>query len=103
MTRHNGGEPAAGRHLRAWARAAGFTDVVSSAAAWCFSTPEERAWWGGSWADRVVSSALAEQAIAAGLASRTDLEEMSAAWRAWSEEDDGWFAVLHGEILCRSR
>ena len=24
------------------------------------------------------------------------------AWRAWAAEPDGWFSVLHGEILCRA-
>jgi hypothetical protein len=24
---------------------------------------------------------------------------MSAAWRRWAAHDDGWFAVLHGEIV----
>ncbi len=26
---------------------------------------------------------------------------MAAAWREWGTREDGWFAVLHGEILCR--
>ena len=25
---------------------------------------------------------------------------MSAAWRAWADDEGGWFAVLHGEVLC---
>ncbi len=29
------------------------------------------------------------------------LEAVAAAWREWGAREDGWFAVLHGEILCR--
>ena len=42
-------------------------------------------WWGGMWADRVVASAFAEQAVERGFATRADLEGMSTAWRAWSD------------------
>ncbi|MCL2535880.1 MAG: methyltransferase domain-containing protein, partial [Nocardiaceae bacterium] len=54
IARANGGEPDAGRRLRAWAHAAGLEDVVSTASVWCFSSDEDREWWGGSWADRVL-------------------------------------------------
>src|SRR5262249_51078888 len=66
IARANCGEPDAGRYLRAWARQAGFTRVEASASAWCFATPEDRAWWGGLWADRITRSALAAQAISEG-------------------------------------
>lgn len=99
VARGNGAEPDAGRQLLAWARAAGYSDVVSTASVWCFATPDDRAWWGGLWADRVTSSAFAEQAQAGGLASTDDLERIAAAWRNWAASPDAWFAVLHGEIL----
>jgi len=98
VARSNAAEPDAGRHLLQWARAAGFAHVDASASAWCFATDTDRAWWGGMWADRVVASAFAEQAVTKGFATRPELEEMSAAWRAWSQSPDGWFAILHGEI-----
>ncbi|GAA1832051.1 methyltransferase domain-containing protein [Luedemannella flava] len=99
--RANGGEPDAGRRLLSWARAAGFTDVTATASTWCFATPEDRAWWGSMWADRIVTSALADQLVTSGAATRADLTRISAAWRHWSAHPDGWFAVLHGEILAR--
>ncbi len=95
----NGGQPDAGSHLRHWCRAAGFGAVEASATAWCFATDEERAWWGGLWADRVTTTSLADRAVELELASRADLEEMAAAWRAWAAQPDAWFAVLHGEVL----
>jgi ubiquinone/menaquinone biosynthesis C-methylase UbiE len=97
----NHGEPDAGRFLLAWAHAAGFTDVQASASVWCFATPDDRAWWGGIWADRITKSAIAAQAVEIGAASVGQLEEMAAAWHRWADHPDGWFAVLHGEILCR--
>jgi SAM-dependent methyltransferase len=101
VARHNGGEPDGGRHLRAWARAAGFTDLSSSASAWCFSQPADRLWWGDLWADRMTESALGARAVEIGLVSADELQEMAAAWRRWAAHPDGWFGLLHGEILCR--
>ncbi|NUW38934.1 methyltransferase domain-containing protein [Nonomuraea rhodomycinica] len=102
VARGNGGEPDAGRRLLAWARAAGFEDVTATSSTWCFATPEDRAWWGGMWAERVLGSAMAEQALATGAATRDDLVRMADAWREWAADGDGWLAVLHGEILCRA-
>jgi SAM-dependent methyltransferase len=100
--RANGGEPDAGRRLLSWARAAGFDDVTATASTWCYATPEERAWWGGMWADRIVESALARQLVDDGLATTADLQRISLAWRTWSDADDGWYLVPHGEILARA-
>jgi len=102
VARANRGEPDAGRYLLAWAHAAGFTDVRAGASTWCFSTPEDRGWWGDLWADRVTESAISAQAVEIGAATRDELVEMADAWRSWSAEPDGWFAVLHGEILARA-
>jgi SAM-dependent methyltransferase len=101
LARANGGEPDAGRRLLAWAHAAGDGDVAASASTWCFATPEDRAWWGGLWAERITSSALADQAIARGLSDRDELASLAGAWRAWAASPDGWFLVPHGEILWR--
>ncbi|MFJ9320254.1 methyltransferase domain-containing protein [Streptomyces globisporus] len=101
VARGNGGEPDAGRRLLSWARQAGFTDITPTAAAWCFATPESRAWWSGLWADRTTDSVYAELAVAGGHASAEQLAEISGAWRSWGEEGDGWFMVPHGEVLCR--
>lgn len=99
--RANGGDPDAGRRLRSWALAAGFTDVTSTSSTWCFASDEDRHWWGGMWADRMSESAIARQAVDSGLATTAELAEIAAGWRRWAEAPDGWFSVLHGEILCR--
>lgn len=97
-----GGQPDAGRRLLSWAREAGFTDVTTGASTWCYATPESRQLWGGSWAERVLHSGIAERALSTGAATRADLERISAGWLRWSAAEDGWFGILHGEILCRA-
>ncbi|MDI3417361.1 class I SAM-dependent methyltransferase [Streptomyces luteolus] len=97
----NGGEPDAGRRLKSWALEAGFTDVTATSSTWTFSTPQERAWWSGLWAERTTDSSYARRATESGHADEAALHAISAAWRTWGEQADGWFAVLHGELLCR--
>lgn len=99
--RANGGEPDAGRRLLAWARAAGFDDVTATASTWCYATPDDRAWWGGMWADRILESALARQLVDSDLATVADLQDISDAWKRWADDGDGWFLVPHGEIIAR--
>ncbi|MFI0086855.1 class I SAM-dependent methyltransferase [Streptomyces bobili] len=101
VARANGGEPDAGRRLKSWALEAGFTDITATSATWTFGTADERAWWSGLWADRTLASAYAERATAGGHADAARLRAVSDAWREWGKREDGWFAVLHGEILCR--
>ncbi|KAI0916528.1 hypothetical protein AcV5_002996 [Taiwanofungus camphoratus] len=62
---------------------------------WCFSTPEERAWRGRLWPDRMESSAFAQQALDGGHAFKEELERIVQAWREWIASGDGWC----GEIL----
>lgn len=99
--RANGGEPDAGRRLLSWAHAAGFTDVTATASTWCFAAPDDRRWWGGMWAERMLHSDLARQLMAAGAATEEDLRRVSEGWTQWAAAADAWFAVLHGEIICR--
>ncbi|MFJ2784550.1 methyltransferase domain-containing protein [Streptomyces sp. NPDC093249] len=101
VARANGGEPDAGRRLFSWAREAGFTDVTTTAATWCFATPEERAWWSGLWADRTTGSVYADLAVSGGHTTADALESIADAWREWGTREDAWFLVPHGEILCR--
>ncbi|MGV9709101.1 methyltransferase domain-containing protein [Gordonia sp. NPDC003424] len=97
----NAAEPDAGRRLLAWAHAAGFTDVTPSASVWCYATPEDRAAWGGMWAERVYS-AMGQMALERGLATEADLADISTAWRDWAAHPDGWIVIPHGELLARA-
>jgi ubiquinone/menaquinone biosynthesis C-methylase UbiE len=101
VARSNGGEPDAGRRLLSWAREAGLSEVTATSSTWCFATPEDRAWWGGMWAERILESDMARQAITSGAAGQADLRRISAGWLAWADAPDGWLSLLHGEILCR--
>jgi SAM-dependent methyltransferase len=102
VARANGGEPDAGRRMHAWAREAGLGDITVSTSTWTYATPEERTWWGGLWADRTVKSSYAANATGGGHATHEELERIADGWRAWAADPDGWFAVIHGEILCRA-
>jgi SAM-dependent methyltransferase len=82
-------------------------DADYAAMTWYPEVPELAEWlelyrtiaWSGTWADRVTSSTLADQAVGYGLATRADLDRIAAGWRAWGAEPDGWFGVLHADIL----
>ncbi|NTW42039.1 MAG: methyltransferase domain-containing protein [Cellulomonadaceae bacterium] len=99
----NGAEPDAGRHLVHWAHEAGFdpADLTPGAGVWCYATPTDRTWWSQVWAERVTSSAFAQHAVRHALADDVALEVLADAWRAWGRSQDGWFAILHGELLAR--
>ncbi|MBO3738424.1 class I SAM-dependent methyltransferase [Actinoplanes flavus] len=102
VARGNGGEPDAGRRLLSWARAAGFTDVTATASVWCFADDEDRRWWGGMWEERVLRSEMAATALRIGAATEAGLERISAGWRRWAGDPDGWLIIPHGEIICRA-
>ena len=72
-----------------------------STSVWSYATPEERAWWGGVWADRILTSSITRQAVDGGHATLDELADIAEAWTRWAADDDGWFAILHGEILLR--
>ena len=99
--RSNGGEPDAGRRLQAWAHEAGFGRVVTTASVWAFANNDDRTWWGGMWADRVLQSAFAGDAVGKGFATQDDLERISQAWSEWSVNPDALMMMPHGEILAR--
>lgn len=98
MARANGAEPDAGRRLASWANAAGLRGVDVTAAVWCYSTPEQRAWWAGQWAERVLTGAFVAQAAAHGV-GQAELAALAGGYRQWAVEPDGWFVVVHGDLL----
>ena len=82
--------------------AAGLSRLTPSASAWCFATPDDRAWSAETWAQRSTDSPLADRAVELGVASRDELEEIAAAWRAWAAEPAGCFLVVHAEVLAEA-
>lgn len=99
--RWDGGEPNAGRHLKAWANAAGFSEVDSSGSVWVFASDAEREWWGESWAVRATESSFAAHAIESGHSNPAELRSLAQAWRDWVADRDGWMLMPHGEIIAR--
>jgi ubiquinone/menaquinone biosynthesis C-methylase UbiE len=101
VARRNGAEPSAGRHLLAWAREAGLSDVTFTTSTWTFATPDDRAWWAETWAERSTATSLASQARDYGVATRDELAAIAEGWRAWAADPGATFTVVHGEILAR--
>ncbi len=99
VTARNGHNARIGPSLLGLAHAAGFDDVVVSSTCWTFADPESRQWWGGLWADRVRLSRFAEQAVAYGLSTTEELEQIAEAFLSWAASSDAVFVVPHVEIL----
>jgi ubiquinone/menaquinone biosynthesis C-methylase UbiE len=102
VTRRNGAEANAGRHVSRWMSEAGFTDVTISTSTWHYSTPEERHWWADGWCRRATESDFASQAQDYGLASRAELASIADAWAWWADQPSGFFMVPHVEALGRA-
>ena len=78
--------------------------ITATASVWCYSSPDERAFWSKLWADRLLDpspSSFAKNAIADGFATPKDIDDFVEGWREWGSEEDGWYTHTHGEILCR--
>jgi ubiquinone/menaquinone biosynthesis C-methylase UbiE len=101
ITSRNDADADAGQHLASWVSEAGFALVEESFSTWTFDEPDERTWWGGLWADRVLHSEFASQGVEYGLTSFAELSTLSDAFRSWSELGDSTFNVEHVEVLAR--
>ncbi|EMD40176.1 hypothetical protein CERSUDRAFT_112386 [Gelatoporia subvermispora B] len=90
------------RRLVSWAMEVGFRrdSITATASCYCWSSPEERQYWGGSMSERVTGS-LKDTAIAGGFATEEELEAMAEAWKQWVLAEDGWFSGMNSEIICR--
>jgi ubiquinone/menaquinone biosynthesis C-methylase UbiE len=102
MRRAKGGNPNPGSYIHVWAEKAGFikAKITKSASSWCFSSDEEREYWGGSMEERARSSGFTKIALDEGFSTQADLEKMARGWRDFRQNQDAWFGLLHGEILC---
>jgi SAM-dependent methyltransferase len=103
VCRRNGADADAGRQLLSWATAAGFDDIVATSSTWTFADASTRRWWGGLWAERITRSSLADQAVEYRLSNEDELQAISGSWLRWAQQDDGFFAVLHVELIARGK
>lgn len=103
MSRDRGGNPHPGSHIHVWAQQAGFerSNIICTTGSWCFASSEERAYWGGSNSARVENSGIVKKAVEGGYATKEQLAEVAAAWRAFAEDETAWYSILHGEMVCR--
>ncbi len=101
LTRRNGAEADAGRHLKSWVLRGGFSDVTTTSSTWTYESLDERQWWGGLWAERAVSSDFAHQSLEYGLTNEGELNEIAAAFRRWALREDAIFVIPHVEVLAR--
>ena len=101
VARRNGANPDGGRQLLHWAQEAGLTDITYSTSTWTFASETDLNWWTELWADRIVGSRLADQAVAYGLSTREELADISAVWRTWAQRPGAVFVVLNGEVTGR--
>jgi ubiquinone/menaquinone biosynthesis C-methylase UbiE len=99
ITRANHAEANAGRYLKSWAMAAGFENLTVSSSNWIFESTDERSWWGGLWADRVLHSDFARQGVEYELTSRDELEAIAHAFVRWSQSTEGFFLLVNVEVL----
>lgn len=101
VTRRNGATANGGRALKGWVSKAGFHSLEVSGSVWTFSTLKDRQWWGGAWAQRVLKSDFADQALKYGVADSAQLESISAAFMRWVADDEAVFFVPNYEVIAR--
>jgi hypothetical protein len=53
------------------------------------------------WASRVLESKFKETAIKAGVTTEEELKTISEAFTEFAKDQDGWFTVVNGEVVCR--
>jgi ubiquinone/menaquinone biosynthesis C-methylase UbiE len=103
LARRNGAEPNAGRYLRRWFREAGFAETRITVSVESDADPQATRDRAEMFADRVLRSSLADNALECGIATRSDLESFAAAWRAWGRDPDAFFCFSHVEAVAWKR
>jgi len=99
LARRNGGEPNAGRYLRRWFREAGFADARVMTSTMSYTDQAATQEWGDTYAERTLHSNVADKALEFGLAARSELEAIAAAWRAWGRDPDAFFCFSNTEVV----
>lgn len=99
LAHRNGGEPNAGRHMRRWFREAGFSQTRVTTSTVSYTDAAATQEWADTYAERTVHSNIADKALEYGLASRADLEDLAAGWRAWGADPDALFCFSHTEVI----
>ncbi|MCK7642889.1 methyltransferase domain-containing protein [Corynebacterium sp. CCM 8835] len=99
LAKRSGGEPDAGRHLRAWAHAAGLVDPVITTSAWTYADTDSCRWWGNGQADRISGAVFRDRVATVLGTTDADVDEMVRGWRSWANNPDSCFTMTHGEMI----
>lgn len=95
----NGGDAFAGRRLKEWFEEAGFRDLVVTTSTWTFSDETGLKWWGEQWAERILRSDIATRAVEFGIATESELSEISQGWLDWIHAKGAFFAFMQVEVV----
>src|SRR5688572_30183298 len=98
LSRHTGGDPRRGKHLRALLHAAGFARAEVAASYDCHATPATTRQWGAFWAAELRGT-MGARLLALGWTDRATLDAMAAAWTAWAEHPDAFLARAFCEAV----
>ncbi|MBT7004855.1 MAG: SAM-dependent methyltransferase, partial [Chloroflexi bacterium] len=93
------GDAFAGRRLKQWFTDAGFSDLVVTTSTWTFAEGSGLKWWGDQWADRILSSDLAKRAVEYGIATDSDLKDISQGWLDWIQAEGAFFSFIQVEVV----
>jgi len=99
VAERNGGDAFAGRRLKQWFTEAGFGDLVVTTSTWTFAEESGLEWWGEQWAERILQSDLAKRAVEYGIATESDLQEISQGWLDWVQAEGAFFAFMQVEVV----
>jgi ubiquinone/menaquinone biosynthesis C-methylase UbiE len=101
LAHRNGGEPNAGRFLRRWFREAGLVEERVTTSTTAYVDAAATRGWADTYAERTLQSNIADKALEYGLATRTDLADIAAAWRTWGADPDALYCLTHTEMVAR--
>lgn len=94
-------DPYRGRELRGMLDGAGFEAVVATSKYLCYGTPDAVESFGSDRAGDCGDTWYRDAAIAHGLATAAELDDMRAAWLAWSTSPDAYAAFAWCRALGR--
>lgn len=99
----NGGKADAGRYLKGWFVDAGFDDPEVTTSTWSFADEAGLDWWGNQWSERILHSNIAAAAVERGIATQSELEDISKAWKEWITAPGAFFAFTQVEVVGTKR
>ncbi|MEX6430407.1 methyltransferase domain-containing protein [Ferrimicrobium acidiphilum] len=91
--------PNIGRQLSELAIECGLPKHSVHTICWTYATPELLQWWASSWADRVLYSTYASEALRLKLANEAELSEIAHGWRTWANTPGAVFVITSIAIL----